>query len=121
VQLLAQPQRLVDSRTSGGAIASGTSRCFDIAGQGGIPSDAAAVALNVTAVGYAAPGWLTVYPAGQPVPATSTLNFDTAEYAMANGAIVRVNDGQVCVNVGTVGDAPGASQVILDVVGYLRK
>jgi hypothetical protein len=54
------------------------------------------------------------------VPATSTLNFDTTEYAMANGAIIGLGGGgQLCINVGTVSSAPGSSQVILDVVGYL--
>jgi hypothetical protein len=109
----------VDTRTGSGPIASGTSRCFPVAGLAGIPADAAAVVLNVTAVGYSTQGWLTAYPAGQPVPATSTLNFDTSEYAMANGAIMRLGaGGQVCVNVGTIDSAPGSSHVILDVVGY---
>jgi len=119
--MLVAPQRLVDTRASGGAIASGQSRCFNVAGQAGIPADATAVVLNVTAVGYGAPGWLTAYPAGQAVPATSTLNFDTSEYAMANGAITALGDGgQVCIDVGTVNSAPGDAQVILDVVGSLR-
>ena len=73
LQLLPQPIRLVDTRTLGqGPIASGASRCFPIAGVGGIPADAAAVVLNVTAVGYGTQGWVTVYPSGQSVPATST-------------------------------------------------
>jgi hypothetical protein len=56
----------------------------------------------------------------QPVPATSTLNFDPREYAIANGAIAKLGpDGQVCVDVGTVGNAPGSAQVILDVAGFL--
>jgi hypothetical protein len=61
-----------------------------------------------------------VYPNGQSVPATSTLNFDTSEYAIANGAIIGLNDGQLCVNVGTIGGAPGNSQVIVDVTGYVN-
>jgi hypothetical protein len=76
---------------------------------------------NVTAVGYGTKGWLTAYPGGQSLPSTSTLNFDTSEYAMANGAIIAVGSGgQVCVNVGTINSAPGAAHVILDVVGYLN-
>jgi hypothetical protein len=75
--------------------------------------------LNLTAVGYGRQGWLTAYPAGQAVPATSTLNFDTTEYAMANGAVMAVGTGgQVCVNVGTVNSAPGSANIIVDVVGY---
>jgi hypothetical protein len=118
---LGPPARIIDTRTTGGGpISTGTSRCFTVAGQGGVPADAAAVVLNVTAVGYGANGWLTAYPAGQSVPATSTLNFDVHEYAMANGAIMRLgSSGQVCVNVGTVNSAPGSSQVILDATGYL--
>jgi hypothetical protein len=121
VKSLPAPIRLIDTRTLGaGPIASGTSRCFTVAGVAGIPADAGAVVLNVTAVGYGTNGWLTVYPNGQAVPATSTLNFDTSEYAMANGSMVRIgSDGQVCVNVGTVNSAAGSSQVILDVTGYL--
>jgi outer membrane protein assembly factor BamB len=122
VQSLPQPQRLVDTRTSGGAIGTGDSRCFPVAGVDGIPADAAAIVLNMTAVGETSNGWLTAYPSGQPVPATSTLNFGTSEYAMANGAIVRVgSNGQVCVNVGTVNSAAGSSQVILDATGYVPR
>jgi len=123
LSMLGSPQRLVDTRASGGsAIGTGTSQCFAVAGQNGVPADAAAVVLNVTAVGYPAKGWLTVYPNGQGVPGTSTLNFDTSEYAIANGAIMRIGTGgQVCVSVGTVGNAPGSSHVILDVTGYLAK
>jgi hypothetical protein len=118
--MLTSPQRLVDTRTSGGRIATGASRCFPMAGLAGIPADAAAIIVNVTAVDYVARGWLTVYPNGQSVPATSTVNFDTSEYAIANGSIVRLGTGgQVCVNVGTVNSVPGDADVILDVTGYL--
>jgi hypothetical protein len=100
--------------------ATGNSRCFTIAGVSGIPSTAAAIVMNVTAVDYGTRDWLTVYPNGQAVPATSTTTFDTSEYAVANGAIVRVgNSGQVCVSVGTINSAPGSSNVVLDVTGYL--
>ena len=115
IAMLAAPQRLVDTRTQGQPISAGQSLCFSVAGQGGIPSTAAGVVLNVTAVGYADFGWLTLYPAGQPVPTTSTLNFDIHEYAIANGAIVKLGAGlQVCVAAGR-----SASHVVLDVTGYL--
>jgi 6-phosphogluconate dehydrogenase (decarboxylating) len=118
--LLSQPQRLVDTRTSGGPIATGQSRCFTVTGVAGIPADATGVLLNVAGVGYSTRGWLTLYPAGQPVPSTSTLNVDPRAYAIANGAIARIGtNGQVCVNFGTIGNAPGSSNVILDVTGYL--
>ncbi|HEX8969706.1 MAG TPA: hypothetical protein VF937_17615, partial [Chloroflexota bacterium] len=120
VVMLGQPQRLADTRGSGGPIASGASQCFQISGLAGIPSDAAAVMLNVTGVGYNTEGWLTLYPNGQPVPATSTVNFDKDQYAIANGAIVRLGtSGQVCVNVGTLFGVPGSAHAILDATGYV--
>jgi len=120
IHVLPQPQRVVDTRSSGGAIPTGDFRCFQLAGAGGIPVDAGAVVLNVAAVGHAVAGWLTVYPMGQAVPATSALNFDPSEYAIANGALVRLGtNGAVCVTVGTVGSVPGGAQVVLDVTGYI--
>jgi hypothetical protein len=118
--MLTSPQRVVDTRAGIGIIATNTSRCFAVTNTMGIPSDAAAIVVNVTAVGYGVPGWLTAYPNGQTVPAMSTVNFDATEYAIANGAIVRVGSGgQVCVNTVTLGNAAGSSHVILDVTGYL--
>jgi hypothetical protein len=85
-----------------------------------IPTNAGAVVLNITAIGYGTKGWLSVYLNSQSVPATSTVNFDTSEYALANGTVMRVGtDGKVCVNVGSVNSTPGNSHVILDVTGYL--
>ena len=115
VAMLASPQRLADTRSSGGPIGAGQSRCFPITGLGGIPADAGAVVLNVTAVGYASNGWLTLFPSGQPVPATSTVNFDSDQYAIANNAIVKIGSGgYVCVNAGNA-----AAHAILDATGYV--
>ena len=120
VTSLSVPARLVDTRTAGGPIASGASRCFGVAGLAGIPANAAAVVLNMTAVGQTTNGWLTVYPNGQAVPSTSTLNFGTSEFAIANGTIMRLGTGgQVCVNVGTVNSVPGSARAILDATGFL--
>jgi hypothetical protein len=48
-------------------------------------------------VGYAADDWL--FPNTQPVPAASMVNFDTDEYAIANGGIVTLAGGQLCLNI----------------------
>jgi hypothetical protein len=117
---LSTPQRAGDTRLAGGPIATGTSRCLQVAGQGGIPADAAAVLLTVTAVDYATRGWLTLYPNGSPVPPTSTLDFGGLPFAVANGALTHVGTaGQVCMNVGTINGAPGSVDVALDVTGYV--
>jgi hypothetical protein len=120
------PVRLVDTRTSGGAISSGSSQCFQVVDLDGIPANASAVVLNVTAVGQTTNSWLTVYPnpnpnnPGQPPPLTSTLNVGPSEYAIANGTIMPVGaDGLVCVAVGTVNSTPGSSHVVLDATGFV--
>jgi hypothetical protein len=115
IPLLLSPQRLVDTRSNGGPIPANASRCFAVAGQAGIPADAAGALLNVTAVGQSGRGWLTVFPNGQPVPSTSSLNYDNVEYAIANGVVARIGaGGQVCVQAGSA-----SSNVILDASGYL--
>ncbi len=59
--LLGSPIRLVDTRSgTNGQVRPGVDRCFRIAGEAGIPVDAAGAVLNVTAVGYTNDGWLTV-------------------------------------------------------------
>jgi len=55
------------------------------------------------------------------VPATSTQNFDSSKYAIANGTMMRIgNGGQVCIEVATVNSVGGNySYVVLDATGYL--
>jgi hypothetical protein len=118
--MLATPQRVLDTRSSTGAIPTGTTRCFAVAGQGNVPANAVAAELNVTVVGTGSNGWLTVYPAGQALPSTSTVNYDLSAYAVANTTLMPLGtNSQVCINVGTVGNASGSAQVILDVMGYV--
>ena len=114
--LLANPVRAVDTRVgaAAGPIVPGADRCFTLAGASGIPADASGVVLNVTATGFASSGWLTVYPGGQLLPPTSTLNFDNREYAFANNAMIKLGGGQVCVDAGHT-----PAHAILDVAGYV--
>ena len=117
--LLSSPVRAVDTRTGTGGftgqIQPGSDRCFTVAGVAGVPADASGVVVNLPSVGYGSDGWLTLYPAGQSLPQTSTLNFDTHEYAIANGAMVRLGtSGQVCIDAGASG-----SCAIVDVTGYV--
>ena len=71
--------------------------------------------LKLTSVGRVDSGWLTLFPAAQGVPATSTVNVDTHAYAIANSVIVGLGTGgQVCVNIGR-----SSSNVIIDITGLL--
>jgi hypothetical protein len=83
-----------------------------VAGVRGIDADAEAISANITAVGGASNGYLTVYPCDVPRPGTSTVNFNAGRDA-ANGTQVALSQqGTICVYANT--DA----QVIVDVNGW---
>lgn len=84
-----------------------------LAGVAGIPPDAVAVALNVTAADPSAFGWLTVWPAGQPQPTTSNLNLEPHR-DVANLVIVRLGHGGAIA----IANARGDTDVVADVVGW---
>ena len=121
-----RPGRVADTRAPAGpggapALAAGAPRIFPVAGACGIPADAVAVALNVTAVTPGGHGHLTVYPAGFEPPATSVLNFRTGR-TRAGSMVARLGVGGQ-VEVGAVLLDPGgagAVHVVLDVTGYFR-
>ena len=85
-----------------------------VAGRGGVPADAIAAALTVTATGTAATGYATVWPTGSARQETSTLNWDGGQ-TRANGSIVQLGAGGA-VDVYVDGSL-AAAQVIVDVSG----
>jgi hypothetical protein len=93
----------------------GGDRTFALAGVCGVPPDAVSAALNVTVTQPSAAGDLRLYPAGSPLPGTSTINFGAGQ-TRANNAILSLGGGAVTVH----NDAGGAVHVIVDVTGYFR-
>ena len=77
----------------------------------------------MTAVGPNGDGFLTLYPAGSARPIVSNLNFNAAEPALGNGAIVPLAAAvpdlavfpRVAVLVGT-----GTVHMVIDVTGYFQ-
>jgi hypothetical protein len=109
--------RVADTRNSDGPFGGpemkdDSARDFSIVGSGcGIPANAAAYSLNVTAVPDGQLGYLTVWSAGQPRPGTSTLISDGK--VKAGAAIVPAGtDGRVSIYVSN------ATHVVLDVNGF---
>jgi hypothetical protein len=117
-----KPCRVADTRNAvgiagGPALASGTTRDFQVTGVCGVPTDAHAVAANVTAVVPGSPGYLSVYPPGTSA-ATSTINF-AAGSTRANSLAVGLGPfGNVSVFLNTTG-GQGAN-FIFDVFGYYK-
>lgn len=111
------PQRIIDTRdgTGGrsGELGAGEEWPCRVAGVGGVPIDAAAVAVNMTAVDATASSFITVWPSGEGRPLASNIN-PRPGAATPNMVVVRPGvDGMV-----RVFNASGTVQVVADVVGY---
>ncbi len=111
------PFRALDSRTAtggwGAKLGPGASRPLHVTGANGIPDSASAVVMNVTATNGSAGSFLTVYPAGTPVPTASNLNF-AAGQTIPNLVVARIGtEGNVAFF-----NAAGDTDVIADVVGW---
>jgi exo-beta-1,3-glucanase (GH17 family) len=118
------PCRLVDTRPSEGvpepfgppALAGAAVRTFVVPdGRCEIPASAKAYSLNVTVVPAQPLSYLTLYPAGQPLPVVSTLNSFDAR-VVANAAIVPAGTNGA-INV----YATHATELILDINGYFTQ
>lgn len=115
------PCRVADTRAGFGlsgafgppGLAAGAVRSFRLPqSQCGVPATARAYSLNVTVVPPGPLAFVTVWPADQPRPQTSTLN-SFAGQIVANAAIVpAAADGSISVF------ASDATEVILDINGY---
>jgi hypothetical protein len=116
------PTRVYDTRngigTTVGKVAGGTFRDVQITGtlSSGvtIPSDATAVAINLTATNQDAAGFLTVTPGGAAKSNTSNLNIPAGLIDVANAAAVGLADGGKI----RVYNENNPTDVIVDVVGY---
>ncbi len=106
--------RLVDTRVTGGRLGAREVLRVPVLGVGGVPgSGVVGVALNVTAVGTAGPGWLRVWPCGSVEPATSSVNYAAAGAVEPNAVVVPVDaTGEVCVL------SKVASDVVVDVMAW---
>lgn len=119
------PQRILDTRpggitidnqaAGGGAVGTQIDRTVQIAGRAGVPADAVAVVINVTAADPTAWSNLLVYPTGSVRPLASNLNYQAGQTV----------PNLVIVKLGTSGNlnffnAAGSTHVIADVMGYYR-
>ena len=100
------PSRLTDTRSSAAVAAGGILRVTPPA------SSADALALTVTAVDAAAPGFLTVYPCSTTRPTTSSVNYPVGT---ASGNPTLVKNEEICVY------SLGQTQVVIDLHGQFTE
>jgi hypothetical protein len=112
------PQRVFDTRPASRVNYSGSkppaNSFVQFALGSAVPADATAVVLNVTGTEATAPGFVTVWPCGQPRPTASSLNLD-AGATTPNLAFVKVgNGGSVCLY------SQSGTHVVADLEGFER-
>jgi hypothetical protein len=117
------PCRLVDTRGPAGAwgapsLGAGETRLFPVSGACGVPPDATALSVNVTAVSPTAPGFLTFFEAGAPLPPTSTLNLGTGQTRANNGIFPLLGRPRALAVYSGLG--AGSVEVVVDVNGYFK-
>lgn len=93
------PQRLADTRL-GSRVQAGDVVEVQVIGQPGVPADATAAALHLTAVRGASRGNLVAWPCGTSQPVATSLNYD--ERSVSNTTIIGLGTGgRVCLTAST--------------------
>ena len=119
---LATPSRLLDTRSglgwSSGAAGPAQHVRLRVAGRGGVPNDAAAALLTITATGGTAEGFVTAWPCDQPLPLASVLNL-RPNLLRSNLALLALagSDGTVCLFASTIDGSK--VHLVADVVGWV--
>ena len=129
---LPAPTRVCDTRAGNpSALSGGSAQCngsgggqrlgagstitLEIAGVGGVPANASAAVLNVTAVGPAAAGYLTVFPQGATRPTASNVDYAAGEVT-ANRVTVPLSSGASPGEISIYSSS--SADVVVDVSGY---
>ncbi|CAB4744775.1 MAG: hypothetical protein F2694_06645 [Actinobacteria bacterium] len=125
------PCRVVDTRNTGGVLASGVARGFQVGGtrvgfraQGatnpvgcGVPQRTAAVEASLTAVAPVANGYARVFPAGATPPNATFLAYSTGRNITNTGTIGLSLSGLNDLNLKNFASS---TQYVLDVLGYFE-
>jgi YVTN family beta-propeller protein len=118
------PCRLADTRPAPDTVGSkntpigaGQTHTFTVRGSNGdcsIPAGATAIVANVTAVGPTAQSFMTIWPADQPQPNASSLNYSAGQAPFPNAVTVTLSaDGKI-----KAFNKNGNVNVIVDIAGY---
>ncbi len=115
------PTRILDSRDGTGGLSgpfsSHVARTFQVAGHGGVPSNATAVTGNLTVTQQSSLGFLFIGPIAADNPTSSTLNFPLND-DRANAVTVALGSGGTLSITYAAPILGPTAHVIFDVTGY---
>lgn len=118
------PARILETRSGestidglaqgGGPVVAGSIRTLKVADRAGVPADAQAVVVNVTAINPSGRGFVTVSPCVTPTPTASSLNYELG-VSGGNELIAELsNDGEICLF------SSSSTHLAVDIVAYIR-
>ena len=121
------PARIIDSRPGVGHVGplnawvGATTQTVTVPSVlSGVPADADAVVLNVTATGGTVNNnFLSIWPAGAAQPTVSSLNVNAGQ-TIPNAVTVKLGTGVSNAGQISIFSAGGTQQVIVDVAGYFK-
>lgn len=107
-------QATIDGQQEGvGRTSAGGTIEVEIAGRAGVPTDAVAAVMNITAIRPDFGGFITSFPCGAPQPVTASLNY-APDQIIGNGAIIGLGtNGNVCIFTSQPLD------LVVDITGYI--
>jgi RHS repeat-associated protein len=108
------PCRVIDTRDQFAPIGALQTRTVQMTGACGIPAEATAVSVNLTAVSPTADGDLTAFPANEPRPTASAISY-RANLTRANNAVLKLGNGALAF---FANQPSGSVHLIVDVNGY---
>jgi hypothetical protein len=112
LNVMPAPVRAVDTRNLPGKLGAGRMLTVPIAGANGVPADATAALVSLTAVEPCSVTFLTAFPCGSTLPLASVVNANALS-TVANSAVVRLGGGALCVYTSQPTD------VLVDVSGWI--
>jgi hypothetical protein len=125
ISYLSTPIRLLDARTSHGPalitrgpLAANELYGLTVAGLlgSGIPSTAQGLIANVTVLGPASTGNLSLFPSGGAIPSVASMTFGTPGLFLANGVNVAIGTGgQITIQ----NQSSDITPLVLDAVAYV--
>ncbi len=108
------PSRILDTRTAGVPLGAGATMDVQVTGRGGVPTaGVSAVVVNVAVTSPTAFSYLTVFPAGAPVPLASNLNYQAGQTVPNLVTAMLGSGGRLSLY-----NAYGSTHVIVDVAGW---
>jgi hypothetical protein len=112
VNLVPAPVRFADTRNLPNKLGPSRMMTVAVSGNNGVPPDATAVIVSVTAVEPCADTFITAFPCGTALPTTSIVNAKMGAI-VANSAIIRLGLGALCIYT------MRATDVLVDVSGWI--